>query len=143
MPSARASRGEWNSHRLAVDEQLALVGLMRAGEDLDEARLARAVVAEDARDLAGVDVRRDVVERHDVAVVLAEAARFQQMVARFAHLDLAPAARTRMAALSMTASTRIAPWNAYTQLLSHCERMIPMLAMPRIAAPKAAPTTEP
>ena len=43
----------------------------------------------------------------------------------------------------MTASIRITPWNAYTQLLSHCDRMIPMEAMPRIAAPNAVPITEP
>ncbi len=143
MPRARASRGEWNSHRLAVDQQLSVVGPVGAREDLDEARLARAVVAEHAGDLARVDIGRDVPERDDVAVVLGEVARLEQVAAGLAHLDLAPTARARMAALSMTASTRIAPWNAYTQLLSHCERMIPMLAMPRMAAPKDAPTTEP
>ena len=143
MPSARASRGEWKCTAVAVDEQFALVGLMRAREDLDEARLAGAVVAQHARDGARVDVHRDVLERDDVAVVLRQVARLEQVRRGFAHPDLAPAARARMAALSMTASTRMAPWNAYTQLLSHCDTMIPMLAMPRMAAPKAVPTTEP
>ena len=41
-----------------------------------------------------------------------EAARLEQMRLRVAHRDLAPAARARMAALSMTASTRITPWKA-------------------------------
>ena len=130
-------------HHVAVHEQFALVGLVHAREDLDEARLAGAVVAQHAGDSARVDVRRDVLERDDVAVVLRQVARLEQVRRGFADLDLARRARARMAALSRTASTRMTPWNAYTQLLSHCDTMIPMLAMPRIAAPKAAPTTEP
>ena len=48
-----ASRGRAEVRRLAVDEELALVGLVHAGEDLDQRRLAGAVVAEHAGHLAG------------------------------------------------------------------------------------------
>ena len=64
---------------LSVDEQSALVRLVDARKDLDEARLSRAVVAEDARHLAGVDVRRDVVQRDDVPVVLADVVGLEQV----------------------------------------------------------------
>src|SRR4029077_2107016 len=40
---------------LAVDEEYALVVLMHAREDLDEGRLARAVVAQHAGDLSRAD----------------------------------------------------------------------------------------
>jgi hypothetical protein len=41
--------------RLPVDQDVALVGDQGAGEDLDGGRLAGAVVAEQSRDLAGID----------------------------------------------------------------------------------------
>src|SRR4029077_8742401 len=110
---ARVSR-RLEMHGHAIDEQFALVRLMRAREDLDEARLAGPVVAQHARDGARVNVHRDVLERDHVAVVLRQVARLEQVRRGVAHPDLAPAARARMAALSMTASTRMAPWNAYT-----------------------------
>ena len=127
---------------LAFDEETAAVGLVHAGEDLDETRLAGAVVAENAGDLAGVHVRRDVLERDDVAVVLADGVRLEQVWNR-AQLDLARVARARKNAFVNTASTRIAPRNVYVQFESHPARMIPMLAMPRIAAPKLVPITDP
>ena len=123
-----------------VDAQPAFVGLMGAGEDLDEARLAGAVVAEDARHFAGVHVRRDVVQRDDVSVELRDPVRLEQVRA-VVHLALC--ARWRTSRLSMTAANRIPPWNVYVQLLSHCARMIPSCTMPSIAAPKKVPITEP
>ena len=127
-------------HLLAVDDQASAVRLVTAREDLDEARLAGAVVAEDARHLAGVHVRRDVVQRDDVSVELRDPVRLEQMRA-VVHLALC--ARWRTSRLSMTAANRIPPWNVYVQLLSHCARMIPSCTMPSIAAPKKVPITEP
>src|SRR4051794_5316743 len=125
-------------HRLAVDAQAALARLVDAGEDLDEARLACAVVAEDARHLAPVDVGRDLLQRDDVAVVLGDLVGFEQMRG---HVTLW--ARLRTTRLSSTAAKRIAPWNAYVQLLSHCASTIPSCTMPSIAAPKNVPITDP
>ena len=48
---------------LAVDEQLAGVGLVEAGEDLDQRRLAGAVLPEEAVDLPGEHVEVDTAQR--------------------------------------------------------------------------------
>ena len=48
---------------LAEPRDLALVGTVDAGEHLDERRLARAVLAEDAVHLAGQDVEVDTAQR--------------------------------------------------------------------------------
>ena len=124
---------------LAVDEHPPLVVLVHAGEDLDEARLAGAVVAEQAGDLAAVHVRRDVLQRDDVAVVLRDRVGLEQV--RHGHLALF--ARSRMIVFNATAAKRIAPWKVKVQLLSHCASMIPSWTMPSIAAPKNVPITDP
>src|SRR5439155_17471088 len=93
---------------LPVDAQPAFVGLMGPGEDLDEARLAGAVVAEDAGDLAPVHVRRDVLQRDDVPVVLRDRVGLEQVRAVLVHLALR--IRARIAVFSNTAAKRIAPW---------------------------------
>ena len=49
--------------RLALEEDLAAVGGMRAGDALDERRLARAVVADERHHLAAADLEVDVGER--------------------------------------------------------------------------------
>ena len=72
MPCARESRGEENDDLLAVDLHRALVVRVQAGDDLDQGRLAGAVVAEDAGDLAGVDGQVDALEGADGAVGLAD-----------------------------------------------------------------------
>ena len=60
--------------RGAVDQDLAVGRLVDAGEDLDQRRLAGAVVAEEAMDLAGIDLDVDVAERDDRAEMLGDAA---------------------------------------------------------------------
>src|SRR4029079_8175073 len=94
------------AHLLSVDQQPSLVRPVGAGEDLDEGGLAGAVVAEDARHLARVHVGGDVLERDDVAVVLADAVNLQQ-VRRRGHRAFS--ARLRTTVLSRTAAKRIAP----------------------------------
>ena len=54
-------------HRLPVHRDLAGVGDVRAGEALDEGRLAGAVVTDDREDLTGVEVEVDPVEADDAA----------------------------------------------------------------------------
>ena len=56
MPSALASRVERIATGCAGDADLALVGGIDAGQDLDQRRLAGAVVAEEAEHLAGSEV---------------------------------------------------------------------------------------
>ena len=108
-------------HLFPRDQQPPGVRLMDPGEELDEARLPGAVVAEDARDLTRVDVHRDVLQRHDVPVVLGDVVCFEQV----RHRHLARCARLRMRVFSITAANRIPPWNVKVQLLSHCESTIP------------------
>src|SRR5205814_9718022 len=98
-----------------------------------------AVVSEDARDLAGVHVHRDVLERDDVSVVLGDVVRLEQVC----HRHLAFWARLRINVLSRTAAKRIPPWNVKVQLLSHWASTIPSCTIPSIAAPKNVPMTEP
>ena len=57
-------------HLLAVDEDPAPVGPQEAGQDLDQRRLAGAVVADEAEHLALGQVHRDVDERRDRAEAL-------------------------------------------------------------------------
>src|SRR2546423_12056503 len=111
---------------------------MAAREDLDEAGLAGAVVAQDAGHLAGVDVRGDVVQCDDVAVVLREVVGLEQV-----HGHLAFCARLRTNRFRTTAAKRMPPWNVYVQLLSHCASMMPSCTIPSMAAPKKVPITEP
>src|SRR5438477_6846619 len=112
---------------------------MHSREDLDQGRLPGAVVAEYARHLTGIHVRRDVLQRHDVAVVLGDVVCLEEV----RHGHLARCARLRMSVLSITAANRIAPWNVKVQLLSHCESTIPSCTIPSIAAPKNVPMTDP
>ena len=79
------------------------------------------------------------LQRDDVAVVLRDLVGLEQVASR----HLAFCARVRTSVLSITAAKRIAPWNVYVQLLSHCASMIPSWTIPSIAAPKNAPITDP
>src|SRR5271166_1198742 len=54
-------------HRPALDEHLPGIGLVIAGQDLDQGRFAGAVVAEDAERLAPRHLERDARERGDAA----------------------------------------------------------------------------
>ena len=77
MPAAMASRGPADLHRLAVDEDLALVRLEQAVEDVHQGRLAGAVLAEQGVDLAGLDGQVDVVVGDQVTEALGDAAQFE------------------------------------------------------------------
>ena len=62
IPSARAWAGPWIVGLLAVEPDRPAVGLMDAGEDLDQRALAGAVLADECVDLAGQEIERHVVE---------------------------------------------------------------------------------
>ena len=53
MPSRRDATGSFCVDRLAADFERAVVGLEGAGDDLDQRRFARAVLADQGMDLAG------------------------------------------------------------------------------------------
>jgi hypothetical protein len=63
---------------LAVDEDLAAIALDRARQHLHQHRLARAVVAQNAHDLARVEVDGDVVDGLDAAEGLLHVAQFDK-----------------------------------------------------------------
>ena len=55
--------GAFDARRLAGDEDLAGVGLIDAAQDLHQRRFAGAVLADQADDLSGLDLDRDVLQR--------------------------------------------------------------------------------
>ena len=63
MPRRWASCGLAKRTVLAVQADGAGVGLVEAGDDLDQRRLAGAVLAEQRMHLAGADVEADPVQR--------------------------------------------------------------------------------
>jgi hypothetical protein len=63
---------------LALPDDLAAVGLVRAGQDLDQGRLPRAVLAEDAVDLARKHLEIDAAECGDADERLGDAAHREQ-----------------------------------------------------------------
>ncbi|CAM5711800.1 hypothetical protein SBADM41S_04385 [Streptomyces badius] len=96
---------------LALDEEASGVVTVQPCDDLDEGGLAGAVVAEDAGDLARVDLQRDVLQGFDVAVELGHVGQFDErgraLLGRGRH-DVA-SARLRTHALSRVARSSIAP----------------------------------
>ena len=63
MPRANASSGLAIFTAAAFEVELAAIGLMSAGDRLDEGRLAGAVVADQSLDLAGIDIEVDLTKR--------------------------------------------------------------------------------
>ncbi len=76
---ARALRGTRavERHGHAVDADLARIGLVKAGEDLDQRRLAGAVLAHQPVHLARAQRQRHAVQRAHDAERLADAVRFE------------------------------------------------------------------
>ena len=81
MPARRASRVDAERLRRAIDDDLALVAARRvhAAEDLDQRRLAGAVLADEAEHLARLDRERDVVQRAHARELLADAAQLDHV----------------------------------------------------------------
>ena len=65
MPSSCASCGMRQRDRLAGELDGAAIRRLGAGEDLEQRRLAGAVLAEQRVDLSGSDLEVDVLERLD------------------------------------------------------------------------------
>ena len=77
MPALRASIGERKCTGLPSSRISPASGMTAPAEHLDQRRLAGAVVADDAEDLARHEIEIGVVERGDAAVALDEAARLE------------------------------------------------------------------
>ena len=77
MPAWRASSGDLKLTGSPSRQDLALVGDHGAGQRLDQARLAGAVVADHGEDLAGVEVEVGAVDGGHVAVALDQPAGLQ------------------------------------------------------------------
>ena len=84
MPASSASRGLVKIDRLALDQKLAVARLVHARQGLDQRRLAGAVVAEQAHDLAGAHRHRDARQRDDRAEMLDEIADVDERCRRVA-----------------------------------------------------------
>ena len=89
---------------LAVQEHAPAVLLLEAGDDLDQRRLARAVVAEQAEHLALAQRQVDVAQRRDRAEALGDVLDAQHLLAPRPGA-LAPAHRDRAAARASSAAT--------------------------------------
>ena len=74
--------GRLELDRLAIQQDLALIGDDRAREALDERRLARAVIADDTQHLARIEVEVGVVECHDPPVRLDQVPALQDRLGR-------------------------------------------------------------
>jgi hypothetical protein len=70
--------GAGQFHGAAVVEDRARVGLIGPGKDLDQRRLAGAVLAEKGMDLAAIERERHVVIGQHRAEALADIAQFPQ-----------------------------------------------------------------
>ncbi len=84
-------------HGPAVDEDLAFLRLLHARDAVEQRRLAAAVGADDAEDLASVHVERDVVDSPQAAELLHDALHLED---RFALLD-DPVAGRRVAYVAL------------------------------------------
>ena len=82
---AELSRREWQPHRLAVDLELAVLRLVEAGEDLDQGRLPRTVLPEQAVDLPGENAQVDAAQRSGPAEALRQVAESQARLPGAAH----------------------------------------------------------
>jgi hypothetical protein len=68
-------------HGLAADDDLAAAGAHRAGEDLDQRRLAGSVVSQEAHHLAAIDVHADATDREHPAIGFLDIAKLDQPLA--------------------------------------------------------------
>jgi len=76
------NRGRGNRNRRALPAYLAVVGLERAVENLDEGGFPSAVLAEQRMNLARENIEFDAVIGDEIAKPLDDAARFEKMPAR-------------------------------------------------------------
>jgi len=64
--------------RLAIDKDLALIGLVDAADDLGQGRLSGAILPNQPMHFPGANGQRNLIERLDAAEALGEVARFDE-----------------------------------------------------------------
>ena len=69
-----------HDHFLALEDDLATVRLMHAGQGLDERGLARAVLADEGMDLSGAQIELHAVQRLDAREYLGDILHLQQVL---------------------------------------------------------------
>jgi hypothetical protein len=120
MPSDKAALGSFSVDRIALKTDGAGAGLVHAGEDLDQRRLAGAVVANQRHHFACVNVEIDIGQRRDGAEMLGDA----------------PEAKYRLAGRSSAMNGRSA-WSGRSALLCVCHALA-SLYRKRIRAERSA-----
>ena len=119
MPRSIASRGLAMRDRLALDQDLALVGPVHAGQDVDQRRLAGAVVADQAERLAAVEVEGHALQRVDAGIPFVQVAdRDDRRRSCLSASTLMALARLRSQALATTAKMVRKPMANLNQLAS-------------------------
>ena len=135
MPAAIASRGDWKRDLLAVEQHPPAVGPVEAGDDLDQRRLAGAVLAHQRMDLAGPEVERDLVERLDAGKRLADRLHLEL------HGQAVPVLTARQR-LSHTAARMSAPSRNCTQYGSTLASTMPFSISAMRMTANIVPSTE-
>ena len=82
MPAALDSAVEREVDVLAVEQELARVAAVHAGDDLDQRRLAGAVLADQGVDRAGLDAQAAGAQGDDGAERLGDVAQLERGVRR-------------------------------------------------------------
>ena len=93
MPASKAACALGKLTGCAVERDLAGVRLVDAGQDLDQRRLAGAVLADQRGDLAGIEREADIVQRAHAGEALRDAGKREARLARPARRRAAMAAR--------------------------------------------------
>src|SRR5690606_3874487 len=127
----------------AVEPDLAGIGLVHAGDALDQRRFAGAVVAEKRHHLAREDVEAHLVDGNEAAEALGELADRED---RIAHADSLPLSRPTMrsrdwsmrTATMTTAPTTMNCQNAWTLSMTS-----PVVRTAMMSAPMTVPITVP
>src|SRR6267143_92586 len=113
-------------HRVAVEPDLAFIGLIDARQDLDQSALARSVLAEQRVDLARAQANRNVVEGDHARKLLADARHLQAHRRRdWIRLDAHWLGRT----------LRVLPGEIPRRAPMSLRRVRPRTTAPRIKAP--------
>ena len=114
MPSLGMTWRGWSQDRAALEQDVALVGHVEAGQAIEERGLAGAVGADQPGDAAGRHVEGDAVERDDAAEAHRHVAHAQQRaggagLGRGAHLRLRNHGRTPAPNILLSAA-RCSAW---------------------------------
>ena len=127
--------------RAAIEQELARIGLVDAGQDLDQGRLARTILAQERMDRAGAQFQGDIGQGHHTRERLADAARRED---GFGHAQIRPDARSTRTSRSRfmpTASRIRLPSTICTTNGSIWNRTRAWVMIATITTPRKVPAT--